>query len=826
MTQTREIPVLWLLHRENPDHARTSGCLLLAAPDLSYPLHSMLQIGKIKVTEPGDRRGDGRITLIHQIFFRIAVRGYSIMQKNRLSKRLTKRRRSPEAARNSAKNTDELYRLVTEAIAEGVYDWSIETDHLELSVRLTEMFGFKKGELTSKNWLERIHTEDRDRYRDATIAYFKGEAGHFSCEYRILDKRNVWRWVSDRANSIRGVNGRVLRLIGAVSDISELKLRETQLNETLQQHATTAEVLKAISRSTFDLQAVLDTLVESAARLSEADHAWLFQQEGDHFRWVASFGHATEVHDRIGEFFSAHKVVADRGSVTGRAVLERRVVHIPDVLADRDYTYGAAQAIGGYRATLGVPLLREGTVIGVIFVAKIAPQPFTQRQIDLVTVFADQAVIAMENTRLLTELRQRTDEVSQALGQQTATSEVLKVISRSAFDLQVVLDTLTKFAAQLCDAEMAGIVRPRGEAHFWVTTLNFPAAFMEFVKIRPILRDRGSVAGRVLLEGRVVHSPDVLADPDFTFGDAQKLGGYRTVLGVPLLREGNSIGVIILTRHEVRPFTDKQIELLSTFADQAVIAIENVRLFDEIQETSRQLEEASKHKSQFLANMSHELRTPLNAIIGYTELILDGIYGETPEKTLTVLKRVESNGRHLLGLINDVLDFSKIEAGQLKLALADYSMKDVVHKVYSAVEPLAAKKNLGFKLDVPPDMPAGHGDEQKLTQVLLNLVGNAIKFTDTGEVTIKVAPANGSFSVAVHDTGPGIDPANQEKLFEEFQQADNSITKAKGGTGLGLAISRRIIEMHGGRLWVDSSPGNGAIFTFTIPTVVEQASPS
>jgi len=747
------------------------------------------------------------------------------MQKKRLSKRLVKRRRSPEAARNPAKNTDELYRLVTEAIAEGVYDWSIETDHLELSVRLTEMFGFKKGELTSKNWLERIHTEDRGRYRDATIAYFKGEAAHFSCEYRILDKRNVWRWVSDRANSIRDVNGRVLRLIGAVSDISELKLRQTQLNETLQQHATTAEVLKAISRSTFDLQAVLDTLVESAARLSEADHAWLFQQEGDHFRWVASFGHATEVHDRIGEFFSAHKVVADRGSVTGRAALERRVVHIPDVLTDPDYTYGAAQAIGGYRATLGVPLLREGTVIGVIFVAKIAPQPFTQRQIDLVTVFADQAVIAMENARLLTELRQRTDEVSQALGQQTATSEVLKVISRSAFDLQVVLDTLTKFAAQLCDAEMAGIVRPRGEAHFWVTTLNFPAAFMEFVKIRPILRDRGSVAGRVLLEGRVVHSPDVLADPDFTFGDAQKLGGYRTVLGVPLLREGNSIGVIILTRHEVRPFTDKQIELLSTFADQAVIAIENVRLFDEIQETSRQLEEASKHKSQFLANMSHELRTPLNAIIGYTELILDGIYGETPEKTLTVLKRVESNGRHLLGLINDVLDFSKIEAGQLKLALADYSMKDVVHKVYSAVEPLAAKKNLGFKLDVPPDMPTGHGDEQKLTQVLLNLVGNAIKFTDAGEVAIKVAPANGSFSVAVHDTGPGIDPANQEKLFEEFQQADNSITKAKGGTGLGLAISRRIIEMHGGRLWVDSSPGNGAIFTFTIPTAVEPASP-
>jgi signal transduction histidine kinase len=292
------------------------------------------------------------------------------------------------------------------------------------------------------------------------------------------------------------------------------------------------------------------------------------------------------------------------------------------------------------------------------------------------------------------------------------------------------------------------------------------------------------------------------------------------------MREGTAIGVIILQRSAVRPFTDKQIELATTFADQAGIAIENVRLFDEIQDKSRQLAEASQHKSQFLANMSHELRTPLNAILGYTELIIDGIYGETPEKAQAVLRRVESNGKHLLSLINDVLDLSKIEAGQLKLSLADYSVKDVVYNVFSAVEPLAMKKNLNFKVDVPPDMPTGHGDEHRLTQVLLNLVGNAIKFTDAGEVAIKVAVANGSFSVAVHDTGPGIAAADQAKLFEEFQQADNSITKSKGGTGLGLAISKRIIELHGGSISLESSIGQGSTFTFTLPVKVErQASP-
>jgi signal transduction histidine kinase len=345
---------------------------------------------------------------------------------------------------------------------------------------------------------------------------------------------------------------------------------------------------------------------------------------------------------------------------------------------------------------------------------------------------------------------------------------------------------------------------------------------MEYVEDLPVVPQRGDASGRALLEGKFVHIADVLADTEYRFADAQRLGHFRTVLAVPMLREGVPIGVLALTRSEVRPFTDKQIELVQTFADQAAIAIENVRLFDEIQEKSQQLAEASQHKSQFLANMSHELRTPLNAILGYTELMADGAYGEPSEKMLGILKRLEANGRHLLGLINDVLDLSKIEAGQLVLEFSDYTVQDIAQTVRSTLEPLAADKKLAFKVEMAAGLPSGHGDGRRLTQVLINLVGNAIKFTDAGEVAIKAEANNGSFHVSVRDTGPGISAADQAKLFQEFQQADNAITKKKGGTGLGLAISKRIIEMHGGKIWVESQLGQGSTFAFKLPVIVEQ----
>ena len=291
----------------------------------------------------------------------------------------------------------------------------------------------------------------------------------------------------------------------------------------------------------------------------------------------------------------------------------------------------------------------------------------------------------------------------------------------------------------------------------------------------------------------------------------------HALLALPLKREGRVLGALTLGRRQTGSFSREVVELLQTFAAHSTLALQNARLFRTLEEKSRELEAASQHKSQFLANMSHELRTPLNAILGYTELIVDKIYGDVPEKILDVMQRVQKSGRHLLSLINDVLDLSKIEAGQLQLSLKDYSFTDTLNTVVTSIEPLAAEKGLALTLEAAPDLPLGFGDDRRLAQVLLNLLGNAVKFTDEGSVTVGASRSNGEFLVSVADTGPGIPASEQQRIFHEFQQVDNSSTRTKGGTGLGLAIAKKIVEMHGGRLWLESELGTGSTFYFSIP---------
>jgi GAF domain-containing protein len=648
----------------------------------------------------------------------------------------------------------------------------------------------------------------RDEELAGTIVIYRTEARPFS-EKQIDLLKNF------AAQAVIAIeNARLLK---------ELRQRTDDLTESLEQQTATSEVLRVISSSPGELDPVFEAMLANAVRICGARFGALWLYDGTAFR----AGALHDVPTAFEEFWrnAAHPPTPE--SALGRVARTRQVVRIADLKAEpgyanRDSMVVTGVELAGIRSFVVVPMLKDDDLIGAIGIYQQEVKPFTDKQVALVTNFAAQAVIAIENTRLLKELRQRTDDLTESLEQQTATSEVLGVISRSPTNARPVFDAIAESAARLCEAGFTVVWLYDGDLLHYAASHNFTAEVLDRIGgSYPKRPDRSLAAGRAILDGKIAHVPDMLADPAYAH-EMAIAGNWRASIAVPMLRDGRSVGAISVGKAEVGPFTERQMQVLTTFADQAVIAIENVRLFDEIQDKSRQLAEASQHKSQFLANMSHELRTPLNAILGYTELIADGVYGEPTEKMIGVLKRLEANGRHLLGLINDVLDLSKIEAGQLTLDLADYSLGDVAQTVFSAVEPLAADKKLAFKADVAADLPRGRGDERRLTQVLLNLVGNAIKFTDAGEVVIEARAINGAFNLSVRDTGPGISAADQAKLFQEFQQADNSITKAKGGTGLGLAISKRIIEMHGGRIWVESVVGRGSTFAFTLPVRVEQ----
>jgi GAF domain-containing protein len=598
-----------------------------------------------------------------------------------------------------------------------------------------------------------------------------------------------------------------------------------ELRQSLEQQTATSEVLRVISSSLTDTQPVFDAIVHAGIKLFPDAAIAIALPDGDQVRAAAI---AERDPQRVAAWKDRFPVPLSRDYLRGTAILDRRVIDIPDAEA-----YGAGPlALGvktflasGYRATTIMPMVRGDAAIGAISVNRLAPGPLSAKQIDLLRTFADQSVIAIENVRLFDEVQARSRELSQSVEELRALGEVGQAVN-STLDVETVLTTIVAKAVQLSGTEAGAIYTfDDSRQEFWLrATHGMDNAIVSAIRDRRIGIGE-TVIGKAAAERAPIQIPDLLEESSLVF-DIVVRAGYRALLVVPLLRPDQIVGALVVRRKTPGEFPKSTVDLLETFADQSVLAVQNARLFREIEEKGRELETASKHKSQFLANMSHELRTPLNAILGYTELILDSIYGEPTEKMRTVLERLQANGKHLLGLINDVLDLSKIEAGQLTLSLEDYSLKDVVHGVVSAVEPLAAEKQLAFKAEVASDLPTGHGDGRRLSQVLLNLVGNAIKFTDKGEVAIRAEATDGAFTVAVCDTGPGIAAADQAKIFEEFQQADSSITRKKGGTGLGLSIAKRIIEMHGGRIWVESEPGKGSTFYFTLPVRVEaQAGP-
>ena len=602
--------------------------------------------------------------------------------------------------------------------------------------------------------------------------------------------------------------------------------RTRDLAESLEQQTATSDILRAISRSPRDLQPVFDIIAESAARLCGAAFCVVNKFDSGLLHIVGQFGLEGPA---LEAYQGAFPMAPKRDSAAGRAILSGRVAHIPDIEADPDYRYADLAHVVTYRSIVAVPIIHDGSAIGTITASRAVAEPFPEKQLELLAVFAEQAVIAIETARLFQELQARTQQLTQSVDELKALGEISQALS-TTLDLETVLATIVARAVELSKADAGTIYEFNESEEVFVPRANFGMSeeLVEALRESRIRMNEGTV-GKAGARRAAFQIPDIEEDPTYRLRNLHKRAGFRALLAVPLFHEERIIGGLVVRKKIPGEYPQEIVALLQTFAAQSALAMQNARLFQEVQEKSQQLEIASQHKSQFVANMSHELRTPLNAIIGYSEMMEEEAQELGQEGFLPDLRNINAAGKHLLELINEILDLSKIEAGKMDLFLETFDVPTLIHEVEATVQPLVEKKANSLQVNCAPAVGSMHADLTKVRQVLFNLLSNASKFTEHGTITLEVVVEAVNdhpwIRFRVSDSGIGMTPEQMEKLFKTFSQADASTTREFGGTGLGLAISRLFCQMMGGDVTVESTYGEGSSFTVRLPIEVVEAKP-
>jgi len=587
------------------------------------------------------------------------------------------------------------------------------------------------------------------------------------------------------------------------------------LADAIEQQAATSEVLETVGRAAFELDPVFETVVRHAVRLCDADVGLIYRLDGDVYRLATALGGTEEYRSYLGE----HPLGSGSGTLVGLVGRDRRTVQIRDAESDPRYQWQEARELGGFRSMLGVPMLAEDRVVGVIVLWRDEVDPFDDRTIGLVTTFATQGAIAIQNVQLFQALQQRSAELARSVDELRALEEVSHAVSSSLAVDQEVLQTIVSRAVELSGADGGSIFeldRASGEFVLRTCAGTGPALEADLRRIRIPLGE--TFIGRAATESRAEQAPDLRAEPPDPHLDALVRDGWRSLIAVPLRREQESIGMLVIRRRTTGPFDPQMVTLLETLASHSAVAIHNARVFRELEAKTLELEVASRHKSEFLASMSHELRTPLNAVIGFSDVLLERMFGELNARQEEYVLDIRNSGRHLLDLINEILDLSKIEAGRMELEVGAVSLPALLDQGVAMARERALRHGIALGLTIAPGVGTVRADEVKLLQVVVNLISNAVKFTpDGGSVDVRAEVSGTDALVTVRDTGIGIPEEERERIFEAFQRGGRGARTSVEGTGLGLTLSRRILDLHGGRLWMESTVGEGSTFSFTVP---------